>query len=166
MDDVETRLQQFGEYLLRGRLVQERAAPFCVRWVRRLRTRHYARRTEHSYADWVRRFFSYASERQGDGPPRVDADVVRDFLTYLAVRRRVAASTQNQALCAVLFLCHEVLAVDVDGLGDTVRARSGSRLLVLSVPEVGSLLGAMKGTSWLQAALIYGGGLKVSGPTG
>lgn len=243
MDDIETRLQQFGEYLLRGRLVHERAAPFCVRWVRRflarpatdepladqvrrfcdglasdngvqdwqvrqaeqalriyfvnflkesdwhrrpcgavvdteggvdslaaleelrrrLRTRHYARRTEQSYADWVRRFLAYVAERQGGGAPRVDADVVRDFLTYLAVRRRVAASTQNQALCAVLFLCREVLGVDVDGLGDTVRARSGSRLpVVLSVPEVGSLLGAMRGTSWLQAALIYGGGLRVT----
>ena len=88
---------------------------------------------------------------------------MRDFLAYLAVRRRVAASTQNQALCAVLFLCREVLGVDVDGLGDTVRARSGSRLpVVLSVPEVVSLLGAMRGTSWLQAALIYGGGLRVT----
>ena len=93
--------------------------------------RHYARRTEHSYADWVRRFLAYVSERQGDGPPRVDPDAVRDFLTYLAVRRRVAASTQNQALCAVLFLCREVLGVDVD----QDNRQSGTRSSWHGVPK-------------------------------
>ena len=74
----------------------------------RLRTRHYSYRTECTYVDWVRRFFAYAAEQQGVPHPRVDAGLVRDYLTHLAVRRRVSASTQNQAFCAILFLCREV----------------------------------------------------------
>ena len=129
----------------------------------RIRTRHYSYRTECSYADWGRRFFAYVSERQQAPHPRVDADNVRDYLTYLAVRQRVSASTQNQALCAILFLCREVLGVNVDGLSVTARAKRGQHLpVVLSVPETAALLAAMRGTTGLMAALIYGGGLRVS----
>lgn len=82
---------------------------------------------------------------------------------HLAVRQRVSASTQNQAGCALLFLCREVLDVPTGGLSLATRAREGSRLpVVLSVPETAALLGAMHGTTWLMAALIYGGGLRVS----
>jgi hypothetical protein len=84
----------------------------------RIRTRHYAYKTECSYADWVRRFFAYVSDRQQAPHPRVDAEGVRDYLTYLAVRQRVSASTQNQALCALVFLCREVIAI-------SLRRRSG-----------------------------------------
>jgi len=129
----------------------------------RIRTRHYSYKTECSYAEWVRRFFAYASERQRAPHPLVDTDSVRDYLTYLAVRRQVSASTQNQALCALLFLCREVLGLDVDDLSATARAKRGPRLpTVLSVPETAALLGAMRGTTWLMAALIYGGGLRVT----
>ncbi|MEO8257242.1 MAG: site-specific integrase [Acidobacteriota bacterium] len=61
----------------------------------RIRTRHYSYRTECSYADWVRRFLGYFSERQDSPHPRVDSESVRDFLSHLAVRRQVSASTQN-----------------------------------------------------------------------
>jgi site-specific recombinase XerD len=129
----------------------------------RIRTRHYSYRTECSYADWVRRFSAYVAERQGAPHPRVEPEAVRDFLTHLAVRQRVSASTQNQALCAVLFLCREVLGVNVEGLSHTARAKRGTHLpVVLSVPETAALLGAMQGMTWLMAALIYGGGLRVS----
>jgi integron integrase len=129
----------------------------------RIRTRHYACRTECSCAEWVRRFFAYASERQQAPHPRVDADTVRDDLTYLAVRQQVSASTQNQALCALLFLCREVLGLDVGDLTTTARAKRGARLpTVLSVPETAALLGTLRGTTWLMAALIYGGGLRVT----
>lgn len=126
----------------------------------RIRTRHYSYRTECSYADWVRRFLDYLAQR--DGPrPRVTPAGVRDFLTHL--NQRVAASTQNQAQSAILFLCREVLGLDVDGLAHTTRAKRGARLpVVLSVPETAALLGAMRGTARLMAALIYGGGLRVS----
>ena len=91
----------------------------------RIRTRHYAYRTECSYADWVRRFFAYLAERQGTPHPRVESGAVRGFLTHLAVERRVASSTQNQAFCAILFLCREVLGVEIKDMSSTVRAKRG-----------------------------------------
>ena len=94
--------------------------------------------------------------------PRVESQAVRDFATHLAVHRRVSASTQNQALSAILFLCREVLGVEVEDLGLATRAKRGIHLpVVLSMPETAALLGAMSGTTWLMAALIYGG-LRVS----
>ena len=175
--ELEASLQQFGDFLLKAQLVREKAAPHCVRWVRRflsrsaasglvrpweelrlrIRTRHYSYKTECSYADWVRRFFAYVSERQQARHPRVDADSVRNYPTYLAVRQQVSASTQNQALCALLFLCREVLGFDLSDLSATARAKRGPRLpTVLSVPETAALLRAMRGTPWLMAALICG----------
>jgi integron integrase len=130
---------------------------------RRLRTRHYAYRTECTYVDWVRRFLAHVGEQQGTRQPRVDAPSVRSYLTHLAIRQRVSASTQNQAFCAILFLCREVLGLNIDGVADTTRARRGEHLpVVMSVAETGALLAALRGTPRLMAALIYGGGLRVS----
>lgn len=241
MRELESSLQQFGEFLLKARVVKEKAAPYCVRWVRRfltraasneplgdqvrqfceeleregawqdwqvsqaeqalqiyfvnflqrtdwhqpastlvdpngctnplaaldelrrrIRTRHYSYRTECSYADWGRRFFAYCSERQGLPQPRVEPETVRDYLTHLAVRQHVSASRQNQAFSALLFLCREVLGLDVEGVAGVVRAKRGTHLpVVLSVPETAALFDALHGTTWLMAALIYGGGLRV-----
>lgn len=128
-----------------------------------MRTRHYSYRTERSYADWVRRFLDYLAQQQGVLQPRVASESVRDYLTHLAVRQGVSASTQNQAFCTILFLCREVLEVDVAGVSRSVRAKRGEHLpVVLSMPETASLLGAMRGTARLMAGLIYGGGLRVS----
>jgi integron integrase len=129
----------------------------------RLRTRHYSYRTECSYIDWVRRFFDYLTQRQGVPHPHVESDAVRDYATHLAVHRRVSASTQNQALSAILFLCREVLGVEVENLALATRAKRGIHLpVVLSMPETAALLGAMHGTTSMMPALIYGGGLRVS----
>ena len=92
----------------------------------RVRTRHYSYRTECTYADWVRRFLDYAAQQQGVPHPRVESEVVRDYLTHLAVRQRVSASTQNQAFCAILFLCREVLGVNVESVSPGVKAKRGS----------------------------------------
>jgi integron integrase len=93
----------------------------------------------------------------------VDSDAVRDYATHLAVRQRVSASTQNQAVSAILFLCRDVLGVEVEGLALAARARRGTHLpVVLSMPETAALLGALRGRARLMAALIYGGGLRVS----
>jgi integron integrase len=128
----------------------------------RLRTRHYSYRTESSYADWVRRFFEYLAPHDGPQPP-VTAAGVRNFLTHLAVHQRVSASAQNQAQCALLFLSREVLNLEIDGLSQATRAKRGERLpVVLSGPETAALLDGMRGTTRLMAALIYGGGLRVS----
>ncbi|MEO7189467.1 MAG: phage integrase N-terminal SAM-like domain-containing protein [Vicinamibacterales bacterium] len=129
----------------------------------RLRTRHYSYRTECTYLDWVRRFLSYAAEQQGTPQARVTPEVMRDYLAHLAVHRHVSASTQNQACSAILFLCREVLGVDVENLSPGVRAKRGERLpVVLSMPETMGLLEAMSGTARLMATLIYGGGLRVT----
>jgi len=232
MKELETSLQQFGEFLLKARLVRENTAPHCVRWVRRflvrpasnepladrarrfsedlerggcqdwqvrqaeqavriyfvnflrrsdwhrqpasavvdeqqradplavleelrrrLRTRHYSYRTECSYADWVRRFLAYLSERQGVPNPRIESGMVRDYLAHLAVRQRVSASTQNQAFCSILFLCREVLGMEVEEVSGIARAKRGDRLpVVLTVPETAALLAAMRGTTWPRRA--------------
>jgi integron integrase len=93
----------------------------------------------------------------------VTSEVVRDYLAHLAVCPQVSASTQNQALCASLLLCRDVLGVEVEHLSPGVRAKRGERLpVVLSVPETIALLDALSGTARLMACLIYGGGLRVS----
>ncbi len=75
----------------------------------------------------------------------------------------MSASSQSQAWSAILFLCREVLGVDVEDVSATVRAKRGTRLpAVLSMPETARLLGGLRGKTWLMAALIYGGGLRVS----
>lgn len=242
MREVDSSLQQFGEFLLKAQLVKESAAPYCVRRVRqflsrpatdeplvdrvrrfcedlerdgsqdwqvrqaedavrlyfvnflnrtdwqhqttsplvdergqvtpldaighlrqRLRARHYSYRTEESYTDWARRFFHYLAERQGLPRPRVDAAAVRDFATHLAVQQRLSASSQNQAVSALLFLCGQVLGIEVQGLELSARAKRGTHLpVVLSLPETAALLDAMRGTARLMATLIYGGGLRLS----
>jgi site-specific recombinase XerD len=111
----------------------------------------------------VRRFLEYVARQRGVVQPTINADAARDYLTHLAVHQRVSASTQNQALCAILFLFKEVLATPVADLSNSVRAKRGRHLpVVLSVPETVAPLGAMSGTTRLMAALIYGGGLRVS----
>jgi len=126
----------------------------------RLRTRHYSYRTECSCVDWVRRFLTYLAAQQQQPRPRVDGEAVRSYLTYLAVHQRVSASTQNQALAAILFLCRNVLGLEPDGLAQVPRAKRGDRLpVVLSIPDTAALLSAIRGTPRIRARLIYGGGL-------
>ena len=126
-----------------------------------LRTRHYAYRTEQTYLEWVDRFFKYTAETEG-GKVRFAPETVRNFLSYLAIRRGVGASTQNQAFNALLFLGREVLETDLGDQSHFVRAKQGKRLpVVLSVEETRKVLGVMEGTAKLMAQVIYGGGLRV-----
>jgi site-specific recombinase XerD len=97
-------------------------------------------------------------------PSNLDDGDVKRYLTHLATERRVAASTQNQAFNALLFLLRNVLGQSLGGLLDTVRARRGPKLpVVLSQNEVQQLLAAMDGTPKLMAQLIYGAGLRLNG---
>jgi len=134
-----------------GRLIAE------VR--RAIRARHYSRRTEQAYVRWVREYVRYHSGRH---PAELgEADVSR-FLTDLAVRRRVSASTQNQAASALLFLYNEVLSRPMRRAGDVVRAREPVRLPVVLTPEeVRRVLERMEGTNRLVAVLLYGAGLRL-----
>ena len=131
---------------------------------RELRLGHYSYRTEKSYVEWVERFFGYLDQtgRTGEPAERVSTESVRDFLTHLATRRKVSASTQNQAFSALLFLCRRVLKVDLEEMAKTVRARRGSKLPVVLTPgEVRSVLGHCTGLAGVMLRLIYGGGLRL-----
>lgn len=124
-----------------------------------IRLKHYSIRTEQAYLGWVRRFILFHGKRH---PKEMGAEEVTQFLTHLAVQGNVAASTQNQALNAVLFLYREVLKVDLPWLDGLQRAKKPARLpVVLTREEVRRLLAQLDGTTWLIVALIYGAGLRV-----
>lgn len=125
----------------------------------RLRFKHYSLRTEQAYVGWIRRFILANGKRH---PRDMGAAEVEQFLSNLAVRRAVAASTQNQALSALLFLYREVLNVDLPWMENVIRARRPRRLpVVLSQAEARRLLTAMDGRPWLLASLLYGTGMRL-----
>ncbi len=125
-----------------------------------LRTKHYALRTEKAYVQWILRFVAFHHDRR---PSDMGAPEIRQFLTYLATERRVTASTQNQALGAVVFLYRHVLKKDVGDFSDFPRARRPKRLpVVLSRPEVQALLARIQGVEGLVVRLIYGTGMRIS----
>lgn len=126
-----------------------------------LRVRHYARRTEECYVQWIRRFILFHGKRH---PRELGAAEVEQFLTDLAVRGQVAASTQNQALNALVFLYAQVLELEL-GRFDAVRARRPKRLpVVMSPEEVRRVLERIEGANGLfrlMAQLLYGCGLRL-----
>lgn len=124
-----------------------------------LRVRHRSRRTEEAYVHWVKRFILFHGKRH---PRELGGEEITAFLNHLATERRVTASTQNQALCAIVFLYRRVLAVDVDELHGLVRAAKPRRLpVVLTQHEVRDLLEEISGTPRLVASLLYGSGLRL-----
>ena len=124
-----------------------------------LRRRHYSIRTEQSYVDWVRRFILFHNKRH---PSEMAEAEVMAFLTSLARDGKVAASTQNQALSALLFLYKEVLKLELGWMDAVERAKQPSRVpVVLSKREVRSVLSKMCGTHKLMAQLLYGSGLRL-----
>jgi integron integrase len=123
-----------------------------------LRLKHYSIRTENSYVDWIRRYILFHHKRH---PAEMGAAEIEAFLTHLAVEEHVAASTQNQALSALLFLYREVLHQDLGPI-DALRARKPKRLpTVLTRDEVQRLIAQMSGTHQLMAKLLYGSGLRL-----
>jgi integron integrase len=122
-----------------------------------IRSRHYSRRTEKAYVHWIRRFIFFHGKRH---PVEMGAAEVTAFLTSLAVQDEVAASTQNQALSALLFLYREVLGVDLPWLEDVVRAKRPQYLpVVLTRDETRALLQKLNGVPRIMALLLYGAGL-------
>jgi integron integrase len=124
-----------------------------------VRARHYSRRTEKTYAAWVRRYVLFHGKRH---PAEMGAPEVTRFLTSLAVDGNVAASTQNQALSALLFLYRNVLEQDLPWLDEVVRAKRPQRLpVVLTRAEARAVLEHLHGTPRLMAILMYGAGLRL-----
>ncbi len=125
-----------------------------------IKTRHYSHRTEEAYLGWIRRFILHHGKRH---PGRMGEVEVRDFLNHLAVEREVSASTQSQALSALLFMYRDVLDRDVAWIDGMVRAKAPRRLpVVLSRGEVKALLEKTTGQHHLMASLLYGAGLRLS----
>lgn len=125
----------------------------------KIRAKHYSLRTEQAYVGWIRRFVQAHGRRH---PRELGAAEVEAFLSQLAVQGQVSASTQNQALAAILFLYREVLQINLPWMDNVVRAKRSQRLpVVLSVEEVKRLLAAMDGRTWLMASLLYGTGMRL-----
>lgn len=125
----------------------------------RLRLKHYSLRTEHAYLYWIRRYIRSSGMRH---PRTLDGQAVEGFLSRLATRDNVAASTQNQALSALLFLYREVLAMDLPWMENVVRAKRPARLpVVLAIEEVDRLFLQLCGRDSLMAGLLYGSGLRL-----
>jgi integron integrase len=125
----------------------------------RIRARHLSYRTEKTYLHWIRRYIRYHQRRH---PREMGGPEVEDFLTSLAVDRKVSASTQNQALAAILFLYRDVLEITLPWLEHVIRAKRPQRLpVVLTRQEVQRVLGHLSGTEWLIAAMLYGGGMRI-----
>ena len=129
-----------------------------------MRMRRYSRVTEQGYVGWHKRYVLFQKEVSGRmrHPGEMGAAEVEAFLTHLAVNRNVSASTQNQALNALVFLYREVLEQPIEGL-DAMRARPKKNLpVVLAVEEVRGLLAGVKGDAGLAVKLLYGCGLRVA----
>jgi integron integrase len=124
-----------------------------------LRSRQYSRRTEQTYCHWAKRFIYFHDVRH---PAEMAEPEIHAFLTHLAVKEKVSASTQNQALSALLFLYRHVIGRAVGDLGEVIRARKPTRLpVVMTREEVKAVLANLSGDKWLMASLMYGTGLRL-----
>lgn len=123
-----------------------------------IRLRHYSIRTEEAYVQWIRRYILFHNKRH---PLEMGSKEINLFLTHLATQN-VASSTQNQALCAVIFLYKSVLHKDPGELGDVVWAKKPKKLpVVLTRQEVKSVLNGLEDAKWIMANLLYGAGLRL-----
>ena len=125
----------------------------------KIRVKHYSIRTEQAYVDWIRRFILFHGKKH---PATLGAVQVEAFLSHLAVEGKVAASTQNQAKAALLFLYKEVLGDELPWLDNVTHAKGPRHLpVVLTQGEVQAVLSRLSGTHWLLASLLYGTGTRL-----
>ena len=133
--------------------------PLLQRVRLKIRLKHYSLRTEQAYVDWIRRFIHFHGKRH---PAELGAGEVEAFLTHLAAVRNVAASTQNQAKSALLFLYEQVLAIELPWLDRVERAKAPLRLpVVLTREEVALVLKRLEGVHALIGSLLYGTGMRI-----
>jgi integron integrase len=124
-----------------------------------IRKRHYSRRTEKTYVGWIRRFILFHGKRH---PAEMGEAEVSRYLSHLAVSGKVSASTQNQALSALLFLYRQVLCREIEWVEGVVRAKRPLHLpVVLTREEVLAVLHHLQGIEWMMASLLYGAGLRL-----
>jgi site-specific recombinase XerD len=138
---------------------REIRSPLLVALGQQLRLRHYSERTARTYIRWVVRYVRFHGTRH---PSELSQEDVVEFLSALAIRNRVSASTQNQAMAAISFLYREVLCAPLEKLSQIARAKRAVRLpVVLTKDEVKQVIARMEGTPRLVAMLLYGSGLRV-----
>jgi integron integrase len=124
-----------------------------------IRLKHYSIRTEETYVMWIRRFILFHKKRH---PGDMGEQEISEFLTHLAVKKRVALSTQNQALNAIVFLYREILKRALGEMRDIQWAKRPARLpVVFTRDEAKAVLDHIEGTRWLMASLLYGSGLRL-----
>lgn len=124
-----------------------------------MRRKHYSIRTEHAYLNWIKQYILFHKKCH---PKDMREKEISQYLSYLATDRKVASSTQNQALNAIVFLYKHVLRIDLGDFGPMERARRPERLpTVMTKTEIGRVLSGMSGVYGLMAKLIYGGGLRL-----
>ena len=135
------------------------ATPLLLDRVRdAIRVRHYSLRTEQTYIQWIRRFILFHQKRH---PDKMGKEEIEAFLTYLAINRKVAASTQNHALSAILFLYQKVLDHKLDWLDNVIRAKRPKHLpVVMSRLEARQVIDRIHGVNGLIARLLYGTGMR------
>jgi site-specific recombinase XerD len=129
-----------------------------------IRLKHYSYRTEQTYVDWIKRFFSYINKNNPNKclKEKLNSENVKKYLSYLAIKRKVSSSTQNQAFSALLFLFREVLKKELKDLGNTVRAKQKIRLpSVLTLGEVKEIFNHVNKKYLLLLQIIYGSGLRL-----
>ena len=125
-----------------------------------IRTKHYSIRTEETYVNWIKKFILFHNKRH---PKEMGEKEINEFLTHLAVNKKVSSSTQNQALCAIIFLYKHVLKIEIGDLGDLVWAKKPKNMPeVLTLEEIDSVLEKLTGTYKLMARMLYGSGLRLN----
>ena len=124
-----------------------------------LRTNHYSRKTEESYVSWIKRYILFNNKEH---PEKLNGEAIKNFLNYLAVKRHVSASTQNQALSAILFLYQSVLEKNVEWLQNVIRVNKSKRLpVVFTRNEIKDIFNNLEGVTKLICSLLYGSGLRL-----
>jgi len=138
---------------------KEKAPKLLDRLKEALRARHYSPRTESTYCEWVKRYIFFT---KSGIPAEMAEPEINAFLTHLAVKHKVSASTQTQALSALLFLYRQVLGREIGALGEIIRAKKAKRLpVVMTREEVREVLNCLAQDKKLMAGLLYGAGLRL-----
>lgn len=124
-----------------------------------IRTRHYSIKTEETYINWIKRYVFFHNKKH---PNQMGEKEINQFLSFLAVKKQVSASTQNQALCALLFLYRHVLQKSLGDFGHVIRAKRTRKIpVVFSRDEVKKIMANLSGRNRLMAMLLYGSGLRI-----
>jgi len=124
-----------------------------------LRTKHYSHRTEQTYVDWIKRYIIFHKKQH---PNNLGVEEIREFIAHLATERKVAASTQNQALSSILFLYRTVLQKEIDLLPELTNPSRPKRVpIVLTHAEAVSIINAMHGVPRIMVKILYGSGLRL-----